>query len=506
MRTSLAFRLFLMAFLIAGVACETSPGQGTLNGQQSDTQKSVQDSGTQMKELNEQKAGEKNGLDEEEEETEGPFLTCTLFNDNSACNVMCSIMGTIYGEPINSGTCTNQDCNCNVPPNATLEDYWKLKFDFPGILRTIRKNNNLSSKIFDVLKIPHQTPQQTKQNLASLLTPEQLKNLRVKNEMPQKLFRKYGTPNLVAIQKYVSEKLKSLKTPIKSEDYKKLLLKSLDDADEDTFNHFLRTIRQSKNKLLNQVLDKYVSDHEIDESEIQSDDEGEISMVGILDTTLINEIIKSVPRKIQPGARGKSSSKLPSSRSKSTQSKESIAKKQNSSSSSSGKTSNENRTIFDKNLYTLEIFDPTQVARFKRGRSGYQNWDKCWEEPGFYRVCTHRISRGEFFSWRKVLLNKQVIDIDMRKTSTGVVAQTWEFFGHGIALTRTADGTITQCWDFPDYSHWEYIKSPDGEVDQFWKGNKENWNAVEYSKSFMDAWCAENDSYYNVGGEPCIMY
>ncbi|XP_065220131.1 uncharacterized protein LOC135845479 [Planococcus citri] len=509
MRTSVAFGSFLMAFLIAGVACETPPGQGTLNGQQSDTQTSAQDSEAQMKELNEEKADEENGLkgenegedeaedegEEEEKATKGPHLTCTLFNDNSACNAMCSIMGTIYGEPVSPGTCVEQDCNCDVPPNATLEDFWKLKFDFPGILRTIRKNNNLSGKIFDVLKIPHQTPQQTKQNLASLLTPQQLKNLRLKNENLQKLFRKHGAPNPVAVQKYISEKLKSLKTPLKSKDYKKLLLKTLDDADEDTFNHFLNTIRRSKNKLLNQVLDKYVSDHEIDESEIQSDDEGEISMIDILDTALINEIIKPVPRKIQPGARAKSPSK-------STQSKENTPKKQNSSSSLPGKTSNDKRTIIDRNLYTLNGFDQSQVARFKQGIKGQNTWDKCWKETDVYEVCTTRYSFAEIFFWHNT---KQVIEITLRKSTNGNVRQMWKFNGYGLEIQRTSNGKITQYWNLPSGSYWEYVKSPDGEVDQHWEG-EEDWKSVEYLKSFMDSWCAENGSYYNVGGEPCIMY
>ncbi|XP_065218949.1 uncharacterized protein LOC135844630 [Planococcus citri] len=514
MKTSLAVGLLLMAFLIvrtAGVACETSSGQGILSGQQSDGDKSAQDSEAHMKELNkEDEADDESKQDDEEEEeeeedeaTEGPHLTCTLFNNDSACNAMCSIMGTIYGEPVSPGTCVKKDCSCDVPPNATLEDFWKLKFDSSDTLQKIRKNNNLSSKIFDVLKIPHQTPQQTKQNLASLLTPQQLKNLRVKNENSQNLFTKHGAPNPVAVQKYVTKKLKSLKTPLKSKDYKKLLLKSLNDADDDTFNHLWHTIRRSKNKLLIQVLDKYVSDHEIDESEMQSDDEGEISMVGILDTTLINEIIKLVPRKIQPGARGKSSSKSPSSGFKSIQSKEeSIAKKQNSSPSSSGITSNDKRTIIDKNLYTLNGFDQTQVARFKQGIKGQKTWDKCWQDSDVYEVCTTRYPSAEFFTWRKL---KQITEITMRKSTNGDVRQIWKFDGCGFELERKADGKIIQHWDLPNGSHWEYVKSPDGEVTQQWDG-EEDWKSVEYYKSFMDAWCAENAFFYNVGGEPCIMY
>ncbi|XP_065219701.1 uncharacterized protein LOC135845165 [Planococcus citri] len=499
-----------MACLIARVACETSPEQGTSNGQQSDSQKNAADSEAEKKELNKEKADEKSGLvkeekeeeEEEEEGTKGPFLSCSLFNDNSACNTMCSIMGTIYGEPINSGTCTEQECKCDVPPNATLEDFWKLKFDSPHILQEIRKNNNLSSKIFDVLKIPHQTPQQTKQNLASLLTPQQLKNLRVKNENPQKLFSKYGAPKPVAVQKYVTEKLKSLKTSLKSKDYKKLLLKSLNDADDDTFNYFSHKIRRSKNKLLNQVLDKYVSDHKIKEPEMQPDEETEESMIDILDTALINEIIKPVPRKIQPGARGKSSSKSPSSGSKSTQSKENTFKKQNSSPSSSGKTSDDKRTIIDKNLYTLKGFDQTQVAQFKQRVKGKQNWNKCWNEMYVYEVCTTKYSFVEFFTWRNI---EQQIVVEIRKFINGNVGQKWKFDGCGFELQRKADGEIIQYWDLPNGSHWEYVKSSDGEVTQHWEG-KEDWKSVEYYKSFMDSWCSENGSYYHVGGESCIMY
>ncbi|XP_065220047.1 uncharacterized protein LOC135845433 isoform X1 [Planococcus citri] len=412
-------------------------------------------------------------------------------------------MSTIYGEPVSPGTCEQQDCNCDVPPNTTLEDFWKLKFDSPGILQEIRKNKNLSSKIFDVLKIPYQTPQQTKQNLTSLLTPQQLKNLRVKNDNSQKLFTKYGAPNPVTVQKYVVQKLKSLKTPLKSKDYKKLLLKSLEDADDDTFYHFSHTIRRSKNKLLNQVLDKYVSDHKIDDSGMESaEEEEEQSMVDLLDTALINEIIKPVPRKIQPGARGKSSSKSPSSRSNSIKSKESMPENQNNSFSSSGKTSNHKRTIIDKNLITLKGFDQTQVARFKQGVKGNPTWDKCWQDLDAYEVCTTRYSRAEYFTWYNI---KQVIKVQMRKSSNGIVVQTWDFDTFGFELQRDADGKITQYWNLPGGSYWEYIRSLDGEVTQRWEGKKD-WKSVEYYKSFMDAWCAENGSYYNVGGEPCIMY
>ncbi|XP_065218439.1 uncharacterized protein LOC135844219 [Planococcus citri] len=504
MRMSLEFGLFLMAFLIAGVACRTSSTHETLNGRQTDRNNNSPDAEAEMEESNEEEAHEEKVDTEtgEVEETEGPLLTCTLFNDDSACNAMCSMMGSIYGEPVNSGTCIERDCNCDEPSNATLEDFWKLKFDSPDILQEIRKNNKLSSKIFDVLKIPYQTPQQTKQNLASLLTPQQLENLRVKSEDTQKLFNENGIPDAVAVQKYVTEKLKSLQPPLEAKDYKKLLLKSIDYADEDTFNHILHTIRRSKNKLLNQILDKYVSDHEIAESPMQSDDDTEESIVDILDTALINEIIKPVSRKIQPGARGKSSLKSPSSRSKSTQSKENTPKKQNSSSSSSGKTSNRKSTNIEKKLYTLKGFDQTQVARFKQKAKGKQNWDNCWNEVHVYEVCTTRYSFVEYFTWKNM---KEQIVVEMRKFNNGNVGQTWKFDGCGFELQRKADGKIIQYWDLPNGSHWEYIKSPDGEVTQHWEG-KEDWKSVEYFKSFMDSWCAENGSYYNVGGEPCIMY
>ncbi|XP_065209888.1 uncharacterized protein LOC135838181 [Planococcus citri] len=259
-------------------------------------------------------------LSESQSLTDSLFLSCLLLKSVSACNETCSLIGSIYGQPISSpsGICSEYgECKCNLLPKASLDDYWNKKFDSisKNVLKEIRKDNALSKKVLAVLKIPFQTYQETISALKPLLKAKQLKNLHPKDKEAQNIF--VADDKFKAVENYVAKNLRSEKSA-DGNDTKKYLSKVIQSADGTYFNRIYQEVCRSQNELLIEALNERNRNLSIDSAACsRKEDEGNV--IRLIDVAAVNKLIK-LPSS-EPSNQTDSSSKPKKSKRKAQSSK-----------------------------------------------------------------------------------------------------------------------------------------------------------------------------------------
>ncbi|XP_065223782.1 uncharacterized protein LOC135847965 [Planococcus citri] len=407
--------------------------------------------------------------DEEEEVQENdrplPFLTCLLFENDSACDGTCSLVGSVYGQPVSSGTCGEQnDCNCNISRDATLEDYWNKKFDSGDVLAEILKNKKLSKKVFNVLRTPFRTPQETKSDLKEVLNEKQLQRIIPKDKTAQKIFLADGKFDHGALRRYITKNLKSLEVSTEETNFPRALSKALRSADSFTFYRIHDEIRRSGNKFLNKILTEFMNVRNLSRTAPSAEDGDEENLIDLLDAAVINKLVKLPPR--DPSTRRDRVLNLSSSRARGG----------------------------PGSWFKLRGFRKSEVSKFQQG-------NRCWNEDGYYRVCLSKSGSALGLTWRN---NKDVVGVDISMADKNEINQKWYFQNDVVvSLSRKKNGQNVQTWKFGD-TVYQVSKNSKGAINgEKWSPEKDEASLEKY-KQQINSWCDENG--YMVGKENCVIY
>ncbi|XP_065224048.1 uncharacterized protein LOC135848165 [Planococcus citri] len=394
-----------------------------------------------------------------------PFLTCLLFENDSACEGTCSLIGSVYGQPVSSGVCGEQhDCKCNITPDATLEDYWNKKFDSADVLAEILKNKKLSKKVFNVLRTPFRTPQETISDLKEVLNEKQLQSIRPKDKTAQKIFLADGKFDHTAVKKYAAKNLKSLQVSTEETNFPRALSKALRSADNFSFYRIHDEVRRSGNKFLNKILTEFMNVRNLSRTAPSAEDGDEENLIDLLDAAVINKLVKLPPR--DPSTRRDRVLNLSSSRARGG----------------------------PGSWFKLRGFRKSEVSKFQQG-------NRCWNEDGYYRVCLSKSGSALGLTWRN---NKDVVGVDISMADKNEINQKWYFQNDVVvSLSRKKNGQNVQTWKFGD-TVYQVSKNSKGAI------NGENWSpekdeaSLEKYKQQISSWCDEND--YIVGKENCVIF
>ncbi|XP_065223753.1 uncharacterized protein LOC135847940 [Planococcus citri] len=476
---SIAFAIFVIGCLTTQASCRTFEADQQRDPAENDdafakpiTQKSVNPSENTTAENSEGEDESEKGL--KSADNTSSVLTCLLFETGFACDRTCSLAGLIYGQPITSGICDdNNACKCSISSTESLENLWRKKFDSENVLREIRKNKTLSKKILDALKTPFRTPQQTVSDLKPLLNTKQFKSLRIKDKEAQKLLEADGKFDRSAVEKYVAKKIKPVKTT-KEQNFKKTLKHVLRYSDESVFDRIHDEIRLSKNELLNETLDEYMKKNNIQRSPLDNAEHKE-SLIDILNAIVVDVLIKPSP-------------KAPTTRRDSASDK----KSSNAEPNKPDVLAHQSVGLSD-DWWILHGFDKIAAFALEKGK-------KCWNAEGYYSVCLNKHGNKHLLSWRN---EKDNVAIEIKISNKKEIKQVWSFPKIVVEINRNSDGTIDQEWKFEDST--EVIKDSKGKNHQTTWYGAENQEAVEKYKQLINIWCAENN-YLSGGERNCVIY
>ncbi|XP_065209903.1 uncharacterized protein LOC135838200 [Planococcus citri] len=411
--------------------------------------------------------------------TDSPFLSCELLINISACSATCSLIGSVYGEPVASGICSDYgECMCNLLPKASLEDYWNKKFDSDSknVLGEILKDRALHDKVRAVLKRPFQTYQETVSALKPLLNEKQLKNLHPRDKEAQNIF--VADDKFKAVEDYVAKNLTWEKSA-DGNDTKKYLSKVLQSADGAYFNRIYQEVCRSQNNLLIEALNERNRNRNINSNACSvKEDEGNV--IRLIDVAAVNKLIKLSPSK--PSNQSDSNEDdEPSSQSDSNANEPKKSKSTARSSNARGP------------WWKLRGINKSEIGKLKEG-------SKNWEAKGYYYVSLEKTRSGLSLTWHN---EKHRVNIVMNNAYRNEITQKWNFPDVFVELHKKSDGTRTQKWVFQN-STYEVTINSKGKIQRGGCEGKEKKDLIKKYKQGINSWCAENG--YIIGKDNCIIY
>ncbi|XP_065205705.1 uncharacterized protein LOC135835398 [Planococcus citri] len=230
-----------------------------------------------------------------------PSLTCILFED-FGCKTQCSIVEEIRGFKKTTGSCSDKVCSC-LTVELTLSQLWNKKFESSQLLLEIEKDKDLYNEVYQKLRDPSRTPEQSDSDLESVLPKSMYEELVLK-KVESKINLK---PDPERLQVRVDELFKpmmenTLSSELAAIDYSKLLREYLENnKNNPSIQKVFRQIRETENAILEGILDEFLAKHkDIEENADLKNAEKRSQKVRQEDLTprqvmtniIINELIK----------------------------------------------------------------------------------------------------------------------------------------------------------------------------------------------------------------------